>query len=527
MKRIRAGSLALIVAGLGACLGAAPATPSFVNVEAVIAKVRQEWARPGATPDPNAPGWNALFDSVAKDLAAFSSAKTEDDRLRSLNHLYQISVALDSVSWAPATSLRNELRAWLRPRMTLAWATKRLVETVNGLPATTDPAVRGNRQQWLKFVGDDLGKALRDYDAAADVRPRRAALGEVYSALNALQARNQAVAWEPSVALQAALNDLYNGPNFQATADAASVSPRLANNVVESGPVTRNGQTAYVTAGQFLGFGLMASDDGIMFYNRQALSSVTPINGFQQQVSSDPQGKRAAKLYQFNATSTDSSVLTIVAVLRPSGIQFFPDSTHGTDATVGAAPLPGKGLGRGIASLLGLNQYKITQKVYEGAIGKIRQETVQGSREEAAERTAERASQVNSQLAGAFVGPDTLAVKNFEVDALRLRSRPEFVLVDGRLKWRGASDQVGAEMPKPAKFLTADPGVSADVHLASVMTNLTRGYLQDPLDQERDEPHGRDPQGPPRVAGQGRGRGVAERRLSRLSEGRGRLPRRQ
>ncbi|MDB5353241.1 MAG: hypothetical protein JWN86_4488 [Planctomycetota bacterium] len=482
MQRTRTWMFALMAGGLAFNLGAAPATPTYINVEAAIARVQQAWATPGVTPDPNAPGWNALFDAIRRDLVGYTTAKSEDDRLRALGRLYQITAALDAVSWEPAFELRNELRTWLRPRIVLAWASRRLVATVQGLPPAPDANLQGNRERWVTFVGNDLGSALRDYEAAGQVRERRVALGKVYSALSSIHQGNQAHPWGPSVELEFALDDLYNGPNLQATADAPSVSSRLANYVVESGPVYRNGQTTYVTAGPYLGFGLMASDDGIIFFNRQALSSVTPINGFQQQVNSDPQGRRAAKLYQFDATSTDQSVLTVVAVLRPSGLQLFPDNTHATNATVGSAPQPGKGLGRGIASLIGLNQYKITEKVHDGAIDKIRQQVAQGAREEATERSARRASQTNATLANVFSGPDKLVVKTIEIDGLRLRSRPEFVIVDGRVAWRDVADQFGAEMPKPWKFFTAGTGVSADVQIASVMNNLTRGYLQtDPV----------------------------------------------
>ena len=477
MERTRAWLVGLAIA---ASMGAAPApaTPTYVAIEAAISRVQDAWAKPNAKPDPNAPGWNALFDAIRKDLAAYSGAASEDDRLRALGHLYQISVALDSVSWAPAAEVRNELRNWLRPRVTLAWASRKLVETVRGLPATADAGTQGNRDQWVRFVGDDLGSALRGYEGAAEVRDRRAALAKVYTALNNLQARNQAVGWGPSVELQAAVNDLYNGPNLQATADPASVAPKLANYVVESGPVTRKGQTSYVTAGPYLGFGLMASDDGIMFYNSQAVSSVTPINGFQQQVEADRKGRRAAKLYQFNATSYDQSTLTIIAVLRPTGIQLFPQSSHGVDAAVGSTPQPGKGLARGIASLLGMNQGKITQKFTKGRSARSAPSVSRESQEEATERANARAAQTNATLGNVFLGPDTLAVKNVEVDGLHLRSRPEFVMIDGRMKWRGASGQVGAEMPKPSKFAAAQAGVSADVHLGSVATNFVRGFLE-------------------------------------------------
>ncbi len=296
--------------------------------------------------------------------------------------------------------------------------------------------------------------------------------------MNALNDRNKSMPWGPSVQLQTALNDLYNGPNLHATADVNAVAPKLANNLVESGPVYRKGQTSYVTAGPFLGFGLIASDDGIVFYNRQALSSVTPVNGFQQQIESNPQGRKVAKLYEFGATTYDQSVLTVVAVLRPSGLQVFPDSTHATDARIGSTPIPGKGFGRAVIGLLGFNQQKVTRKVYEGAIGQIRSGVVEESREETVERTAVRTAETNAQLSKFLPGGDRLEVNNLEIDGLKLRSRPEFVLVDGKILWKGASQQLGADLPKPSALNAASPGIAADVHIGSIAGNLARGYLQ-------------------------------------------------
>ncbi len=43
-----------------------------------------------------------------------------------------------------------------------------------------------------------------------------------------------------------------------------------------------------------------------------------------------------------------------------------------------------------------------------------------------------------------------------------------------------------------------DPGVSADLHLGSIMTSLSRGYLQSDAVARRREPDGRHPQGAPR-----------------------------
>ena len=63
----------LMVLGVAGCLGwagreaagqAAPAAPTYVGVERTIESIRQAWAKPGARPEPNADGWNALFDAL-------------------------------------------------------------------------------------------------------------------------------------------------------------------------------------------------------------------------------------------------------------------------------------------------------------------------------------------------------------------------------------------------------------------------------------------------------------------------------
>ena len=144
---------------------------------------------------------------------------------------------------------------------------------------------------------------------------------------------------------QAAVDDLFNRPNIDVAADVNTVSPLFNANLVETGPVFRKGYWSQVTAGPKTGFGLLPSDDGIAFYNKQTLVSVTPITDFQNQIAADPQGQRAAKLYQFGATSYDWSELTITTVLRPSGLTITPSSTHNIDAAIGASPTEGGGLG--------------------------------------------------------------------------------------------------------------------------------------------------------------------------------------
>ena len=463
-----------------ALIGAAPAAPSYLGIDRTIEKVRADWTKPGAAPQPNAPGWNAFFDAVRGDLAAYGAAKTDDDRLKFLGRLYQESAALAGVSWAPAGEVREGLRSWLRPRVKLAWAERHLTDAVKALPPAADDAAKGNRDRWVGFVQNDLGTALQSYEGAGTVKERQEALKQVYAALHALDEGNKARPWGYSLALKAALDDLYNRPNLDATADVASLSPALNTNIVTSGPIDFKGQRSYVTAGPKTGFGLLPSGDGILFYNSQALTNVTPISGYQQQVASDPKGKRAAKLYQFNATSTDHAELTITAILRPSGVAVAPSYRHNVAAAVSSNPIQGKGLGRAVASVVGLNQGKITDKVYEASVGKIVQGVADGAAELGQIKAAEGAAQKNAQLANVLVGNNTARVKDVEITGLSLASRTEGAVIGGTVRWLGAPEQVGADAPQPPALETYQGGVTADIHLSSILTNLARGYIQSP-----------------------------------------------
>ncbi|MBX6312738.1 MAG: hypothetical protein IRY99_07460 [Isosphaeraceae bacterium] len=481
MCQVHRRILVAAVLAAGAGIGAAPAAPSFSGVQQVIEQIRADWQKRGENAPKQAPGWNAYFDALLAELRNYETARTETDKIRSLDRLYRFYVALKGHSWKPAVALQLELRNWLRPRVALAWAVRRLEEAVRGLPPTPDPTTRAHREGWLHFVDEGLGKALRDYEAARTVVQRREALKRVYGALHAINQRIAARPWTPSMTLKAALDDLFNRPNLDASVDANTLALRLRNNVVESGPVLFKGQLSYVTAGPHVGYGLLPSDDGIAFYNSQLLTSVTPISGFHQQVQQNPRGRRAARMYYFGATSTDQSQLTIIGIIRDTGLELLPAYLHNVSAVVSSTPIPGRGLGRFVAALIGYNQRRITREVYQGAIGQIQQGVVQGAAELGAIRTSQEAAKRNVELRQNLVGNHTLLYRNLEITNLKLRSRPENAMIGGIVRWLNAAEQVGADTPKPGHFSVYDAGVSADVHLPSIMTNLARGYLQSDL----------------------------------------------
>jgi hypothetical protein len=78
-----------------------------------------------------------------------------------------------------------------------------------------------------------------------------------------------------------------------------------------------------------------------------------------------------------------------------------------------------------------------------------------------------------------LVGNNTVAVRDLLITQLSLRSRPDAVFVGGLLQYRGAPGQLGADAHKPSTLAaTYEPGVSADVHLGSLLSSVAAGVFQ-------------------------------------------------
>jgi hypothetical protein len=457
---------------------AAKAPTSYQAVTRAITEVTRPWEAAGIAPPAEAPGWLAFFDALKGELARYSSTTANHDKLVSLGRIHQMDLALWGVAWEPVLKVRTALDDWLTPRVRLAWAERRLTDFVEAHRGDS-PGSTEHSLQWKRFVDDDLGTALAAYDEAKTVQARRAALKKLTGVLGSLRKTNQSASWTYSTELQQAVDSLYNLPNFDVSADVASVTPFLSNNVVVSGPIYRDGYVSEVTAGPKTGFGLMASDDGIAFYNSQLASTATPITDFQQQLQSDKRGQKIAKLYYFTAASFDNPNLTILAVIRPStGLSLSSSYAHSVSAAFNALPIEGKGLARGVLSIIGLNRQKLTDKVGENAIPKIASGVVKGAEEESAERIPIAEAEQNAKLRKVLIGNNTAAIKDFRITELSLRSRPENALVSGKVGHITVPEPVGADAPKPPTLASPSSGVSADVHLGSALSNVVAGLLQ-------------------------------------------------
>jgi hypothetical protein len=463
-----------------ASAGAVPASRSYSGIEKLIDGVKEAWKQSDTPVAETSSGWETYFGALRNELQSYASAESEDERVTSLNRIYELWRLLGPVQWKPAQQIRAALTDWLRPRVELAWAERRLTEAVERLRPTNDPNASANRKRWTDFVANDLGKVLGDFEAAGTAAQQRAALKRLKAAIEGLEEGNSNHPWAPSRALAAALDDLYSRPNVDLKASVDTLAPALDRNVVTPGPIFFKGQWSYVTPGPKTGFGLLYSNDGLAFYNRQRMTSITPIRGFQEQLEQDERGRKAAKLYYFDATTRDDAELTITAVVKSDGLRLTPSYQHNVSASICSAPTAGHGMGRAIAGLIGMNQGKITGKVEEGAMPRFQQGVVEGAMELGTIRTAEAAAEQNQKLRQYLVGNNTVVVKDICVKGLRLGSRPDGALVEGTLCWNGGPNQESAWAPAPGGSPERTTGVSAKIHLPSILGNMLSGLYQSP-----------------------------------------------
>ncbi len=165
-------------------------------------------------------------------------------------------------------------------------------------------------------------------------------------------------------------------------------------------------------------------------------------------------------------------------MIRSTGLQIWPSYNHAVGADINTTPQDRGKLGRAIASLVGYNQSRITQMAWDNAIGQIRSNIDKEAMAEGVERTQREAATRNAALAQYLIGGNRVLFRNILIEGLSLRSRPENALIGGKFGYANAKEQFGADAPQPPSLYRPDAGVSADLHLSSVMANFSRGYIE-------------------------------------------------
>ena len=167
---------------------------------AVVGKARG----PGAA---ECPGVECLLRCHAGRAAqVFGSAASENDRLVVAQPAVQDVGGAGGDAVARGAALRDELR-----NLAAAAGQAGLGRTPAGRRRSAGSRLRPvRRRSRTASAGSssstrDLGRALRQYDAATTVAQRQEALDRVYGALGALKQKNTAHPWVPSLTLQTAL----------------------------------------------------------------------------------------------------------------------------------------------------------------------------------------------------------------------------------------------------------------------------------------------------------------------------------
>ena len=150
----------------------------------------KSWASPGLRLEPNRAGWDALFDALLNDLRGYGKAADETDRaggtrpdLSDLGGAGHDGLAAGGES---AGGGQGVAAAQVCAGMGYAPA-ERDGRSPAGRRST--PSVTANRTRWVDFVRNDLGTALREYDAAQTVAKRQAALHRIHESLSTLVRR--------------------------------------------------------------------------------------------------------------------------------------------------------------------------------------------------------------------------------------------------------------------------------------------------------------------------------------------------
>ena len=439
--RSRTGGMSLLAVGLAVMLGAAPATPTYYQVSQRIEKARQALSGDGEQ-STRAGDWNTFFDALAEELKAQGTAEDPKQRREHLDRIGRIRDALAVKNWGPANRLQVALSNWLSPRIAVD-------DAISGLRSSLDagegPGDGGSlKEQWSTYI-DKLNDALRNYEGAGSVSDRLEAQRKLRGGLDSLRRVQAAHPWPAAYSLENALDRLLDQPNVQIVADANTVAPFLNQDPVKPEVIAFKGQVSYVQPGARTGFGLLQSDEGIAFYNGQYSFSTTPIQGFQQQIEQDPQGRRAANMYYFSATSYNTNLVMATAVVTPDGLLVYPQNQPSVSAAFGAAPIAGcgPGLTRFVAGLVGYNRQRILSEVQEQALPQIQQQTAEGTRELAAIKAGQEQARQNQMLRQYLIGNRTLRLQDYAITELDLSSSPWAAYVSGRVavvrQWRAAN----------------------------------------------------------------------------------------
>lgn len=443
-----------------------------------------------------APTYRNVQDQLAKlspnssnDLKA--SAKKLDDYLAKLVKTNNIDARLaayralksDTDQWSAwathdpaANDVATALNHWIAPRLK---AVEYAISARDAI-ARNEAWVTDEHRLIYKELVQSLTTALEQYESADKTGLRIDAREKIRDLVEQLSKRLKNTQWPDAEQIIATIKSRWESPNILITVSAEGLRPLLDREIVKKESILFKGRTSYVTPRERQGYGLIPSDDAIAFYISQAMTSVTPVTDFEDQVKSNNGGRILSKAYALENTIQNDSVVTTSFAIRPTGIAMSPANQNNVRPNLGIAPKSGGGFSRAIMGMAGMNQQKIINEIYSKSIGQIQSEAEISSKELGELRANEAANKLNVAMKPYRRSDNAMAYDKVVVERIQVRTEPTHIHAQARLLYdRPGHESIGPIDVVPPIDPVDQRYITAAIHIPNLMENLAANFFEE------------------------------------------------
>ncbi|MBI1325357.1 hypothetical protein GC170_19505 [bacterium] len=448
-------------------------TAEAANVAPTYRNVQEQLDRLTLKADPVIVSARAKLEA---DLRNVTNSRELDARLNAY-----ATLQADAAQWAAwagydpvAADVANALNRWIEPRLRSVQYAISARDTI----ARGDYWLTDDHRRLYSEVAVPLVDALEDYEAATTAAQRFDSREKVRDLLAQARTRLQTTPWPDAQAILDTITSRWESPNMIVTVAAEGLRPMLDRGIVTPDPVFYKGRTSYVTPRERYGYGLIPSTDAISFYIRQAMTSVTPVTDFEQQVEANRGGRILTRAYALGNTIQNDSLLTMSFAIRPSGVAMAPSYQNNARPNLSVTPRQGGGITRAFMGMAGMDRQAIANQIYSRSIGQIQSETETSSLELGQMRANEAAAQLNGAIMPYRRGPNAFSYSKFLIDRVLTRTEPSHIHAEARLAYEfpgldtiGPIDAVPPVDPVDARYVTTA------IHIPNLLENIAANYL--------------------------------------------------
>lgn len=427
---------------------------------------------------PNAPvELKKSSDLLKSDLKKLVSTKDIDARLSAYESLQKQADGLkENTSETAAAEAGKALERWVAPRLRAIRYAVAARDAINRGDSGITPAHR----EVYNTIVLPLVDSLEQYESADKVGLRFDAREKVRDLVSRLNDRLEELQWPDAREIIEAIESRWESPNLLITVSAEGLKPLLDRSIVNNEAIQYKGRVSYVTPGDKQGFGLIPSDDSLAFYVRQAMTSVTPVTDFEQQVQSNQGGRILTRAYALGNTIQNDSILTMSFAVRPTGVAMTPSYENNVQPQLSIAPRQGGGLTRMVMGFAGMNQQRVVNEIYNRSIGQIQSETAVNSKELGQIRANQAAAELNDSLKSFARSEDSLAFDKIVAERIKTRTEPTHIHAETRVLYdvKGVRSIGPLDVPPPIDPVD-DRYITAALHVPNVMENLAANFFEE------------------------------------------------